>query len=77
MWVARRLHWTAYLRKLQIENPAICNLSLVLEPLSKEQMSYVNSVEHLQIQFPALDAGALPIYDISSDSRNGFFAEFR
>ena len=69
MWVARRLHWTAYLRKLKIENPAICNLSLVLEPLSKDQMDYINLVEHLQIQFPALDAGALPIYDIGSDSR--------
>ena len=69
MWVARRLHWTAYLRKLKIENPAICNLSLVLEPLSEEQMNYINLVEHLQIQFPALDAGALPIYDIGSDSR--------
>lgn len=69
MWIARRLHWTAYLKKIQIENPSIYDLSLILEPLSPDQMAYVKLTEYLQIKFPALEAGALTASTNVSDSR--------
>lgn len=70
LWLARRLKWKEYLNFLSLSESALPNISsLALEPMSQEQTTFVEKGQFLELSYPILDAGPLPVSELDDDAR--------
>lgn len=67
LWFSRRLRWDSYLDFLNLENLDVSLTTLLLEPVSESQRTFIQNGNFLELTFPILDAGQLPTSNTHDD----------
>lgn len=67
LWFSRRLRWDSYLAYLDLKLVDIKLTTILLEPVSDSQQSFIQNGKFFELTFPILDAGQLPASNALDD----------